>query len=208
MIPQSFLKNISHFICNKFNTLQTNKQINLKTIKIMEKSIKAIAVNYGVYLGVGLAIITAVCYAMDVLLLTNMWLGIGLLILVLGISIFSSVSAKKAQNGIISFKEAFTAFFITLVIGLLISSIVYIIIFNFVDPEAANILKEALMDKQINMMKDFGADSNAIAMAAEEFEKMENMYSIGNVLQSFVFQLIGYSIVGLISSLIIKKTEE
>ncbi|WP_375237917.1 DUF4199 domain-containing protein [Aurantibacter sp.] len=174
----------------------------------MEKSIKGIAVNYGLYLGVGLAIITAICYAMDVLLLTNMWLGIGLLILVLATSIFSSISTKKAQNGIISFKEAFTAFFITLVIALLISSIVYIVIFNFVDPEAANILKEAVMEKQINMMKDFGADSNAIAAVAEEFEKQDNMYSIGNVLQSFIFQLIGYSIVGLISSAIIKKTEE
>lgn len=174
----------------------------------MEKSIKGIAVNYGLYLGVGLAVVTAGCYAVDVLLLTNTWLGIGLLIAVLGVSIFSSVATKKAQNGLITFKEAFTAFFITLVIGLAISSLIYIVIFNFIDPEAANTLKNALMEKQINMMKDFGADSEGIALAASEFEKMDNMYSIGNVLQSFVFQLIGYSIVGLISSLIIKKTEE
>ncbi len=174
----------------------------------MEKSIKEIAANYGLYLGIALAVVTAACYSIDIELIANTYVGIGLLILVLGVSVYASIAVKKVQNGFISFKNAFTAFFITLLIGLLISSLVYIVIFNFVDPEAANTLKEIIMEKQINMMKDYGADSKAIAIVAEEFEKQDNMYSIENILQSLVFQLIGYSIVGLISSLIIKKTEE
>ena len=183
-------------------------QLNYNNTIIMEKSTKSIAVNYGLYLGLGLTAITAICYAVDILLLNNTMVGVGLLLLVIILHIMSSIATKKAQGGYISFKDAFTSFFITLAIGLLISSLVYIVIFNFIDPEAAETLKNAVMEKQIEMMKGFGADPKMMSGIAEEFEKQGNMYSIANVLKSFVFQLAGYSLIGLISSLIIKKNEE
>ena len=94
------------------------------------------------------------------------------------------------------------------VIGLVISAFVSIIIFNFIDPEAAVVLKEKLMDSQVQTMRNWGAPEESVAAVVEEFEKQDNMYSIGNVLQSILFQIIGFSIVGLIASLIIKRNPE
>ncbi|MCF7561365.1 DUF4199 domain-containing protein [Sabulilitoribacter multivorans] len=170
----------------------------------MEKSIKSLATNWGLYLGVALALLTVLGYV-NLDLFTKWWFGIGMLILVIVMGIISAMKSKGLLGGFISFKNAFTSYFITVALGLVISTVVSIIIFNFVDPEAANTLKEKIMDSQVQMMQNFGAPEEAIAEAVEKLEAQENMFSIGKVLQSLAFQLIGYSIVGLIVALVVKK---
>ena len=41
----------------------------------------------------------------------------------------------------------------------------------------------------------------------EEMEKQEDMYSLGNILQALAFQLVGFSVVGLIVALVVKKED-
>ncbi|MBR9756552.1 MAG: DUF4199 domain-containing protein [Algicola sp.] len=174
----------------------------------MEKPIKSIATNYGLYLGAILALISVTAYAVNLDLYTKWWFGITILILIIIAGIVSTSKVKTALNGVISFKEAFTAYFITVLIGLVISAVMSIIIFNVIDPEAALVLKEKVVDTQVEMMRSFGAPEEAVAEAVEKMEAQSNMYSIGNVLQSIVFQLIGFSIVGLIVALVMKKGHE
>ena len=81
-------------------------------------------------------------------------------------------------------------------------------IFNFIDPEAAVVLKDLMLNSQVEMMRNFGAPEESIVQIVEEFEKQDNMFSMGNVLQSLAFQLVGFSIVGLIAALIMKKSDE
>ncbi|MGB1211210.1 MAG: DUF4199 domain-containing protein [Lacinutrix venerupis] len=174
----------------------------------METTTKSSAVNFGLILGAILAGLTIIAYAVNLDLLTKWWFGIGILLLVIVLGILSSIKSKKLLNGFITFKEAFTSYFITVVVGLLISAVISIVIFNFVDPEAADLLKEKIMDSQVQTMRDWGAPEESVAAVVEEFEKQDNMYSVGNVLQSLLFQIIGFSIVGLISSLILKRNPE
>ncbi|MCB4798744.1 DUF4199 domain-containing protein [Neotamlana laminarinivorans] len=170
----------------------------------MEKSTKSLALNWGLYLGVLLTLSTILGY-INLDLFTKMWYGIILLIAVIVFGVISAVKSKKLLGGYISFKDAFTSFFITVSVGLAISTIVSIIIFNFIDPEAAIVLKEKMMNSQVEMMRNFGAPQEAIEQAVEKLEAEENMFSITNVVQNFIFQLIGYIIVGLIAALVIKK---
>ncbi len=173
----------------------------------MNTTIKSSAINYGLYLGGLLSILTILAYAINLDLFANMWFGISMLIAIIIFGIISTIKSRNILNGFISFKDAFTSYFITIVIGLLISSIISIVIFNFIDPEAATILKEKIMDAQVEGMRNWGAPEEAIEKAVEKFEAQDNMYSIGNVLQSLMFQIIGFSVVGLISSLILKKED-
>ena len=170
----------------------------------MEKSMKSLATNWGLYLGVILALLGVIGYV-NLDLLTKWWFGISMLILIIVFGIVSSMKSKALQGGFISFKLAFTSFFITVALGLVVSTFVTIVIYNFVDPEAAVTLKEKIIDSQAEMMQNFGAPEEAIAKALEEFEAQENMFAIGQVLKSLAFQLIGYIIVGLIAALVIKK---
>jgi hypothetical protein len=173
----------------------------------METSIKSNGINHGLYLGGVLALLTVISYAIDLGLFTKWWYGVGLMILVIIFGIISAMSSKKLLGGFINFKGAFSSYFITVAVGIIISSLVSYIIFNVVDPEAANILKDKILDTQVEMMRGFGAPQETIAEVVEQMEKEDNMFSIAKVAQSIAFQLIGFSVVGLIVALVVKKED-
>ncbi|GAA3654141.1 DUF4199 domain-containing protein [Flavivirga jejuensis] len=172
----------------------------------MEKSLKSIASNYGLYLGAILSLLTLIGYAVSLDLFTKIWFGIGFLLIIIVLGIISVSNSKKSLGGFISFKNAFTSYFITILIGLIVSAVVSIIIFNFIDPDAAKTLQEKIIETQIQRLESFNVPSEAIAETLEKMESQGNMYSIGNILQSIVWQLAGFSVVGLIVAAVMKKS--
>ena len=175
----------------------------------METTTKSSAINLGLYLGIGLSLYTILCYAFKIELLVNLWLILLIIpILIITFGVISAIKAKSNQNGFITFKDAFTAYFIPIAIGLIISTIIGVILFNFVDPESTIILKEKIIDTAVQMMRNLGAPEDAVAQALEELEAEEDMFSIGNQIWSLAKQLLGFSIVGLIVALIIKRNQE
>lgn len=173
----------------------------------MEKSLKSSSLNYGMYLGLILAALTVVGYAISLDLFTKWWFGILMMILVIIFGIISSMKARKLMGGFINFKNAFTAYFIAILVGIVISSVVSIIIFNVIDPDAAIILQDKIIEMQVEMMQNFGTPQDAIDKAVNDMQANGNMYSIGNILKSIAYQLIGFSIVGLIVALVVKKND-
>lgn len=171
----------------------------------MENSIKSSAINLGLYLGVILAASTVLAYALNLELLTNMFYGIVLFIIAVGMSTFSTYKSKKMLGGFISFKNAFSSFFITIAIGLLINLVVGYIIFNVIDPEAAVTLQEKALEMQLEMLKNFGMTGEALDAAVDAAEKQGSIYSIPNLLKGLAGYLVFYSIIGLITSLIMKR---
>lgn len=173
----------------------------------METSIKSNAINYGLYLGGTLSLLTVFAYAVNLDLFTQWWYGVGLMILVIIFGIISAMTSKKLVGGIINFKGAFSSYFIAVAIGIIISSLVSFVIFNFIDPDAAKLLQEKILDSQVAMMRGFGAPEDSIAEVVEQMEKEDNMFAITKVAQSIAFQLIGFSVVGLIVALVVKKDD-
>ncbi|MFD0989602.1 DUF4199 domain-containing protein [Mariniflexile jejuense] len=172
----------------------------------MEKSLKSIATNYGLYLGILLALLTVISYAINIELLTYTWYGIFILIAIVAFGIVSVAKIKQAQNGFASFKESFSAYFITVLIGLIISTVVSYLIFNFIDTEAAGILKEKTVEKTVQMMKSFNAPNEAIAEAVEKIES-QNQFSIGGILKGLAAYLVFFSVIGLIVAAAMKKSK-
>ena len=170
----------------------------------MEKSIKSSAINYGLYLGAALSLITVAIYAIDLDLMVNMWLGIFLLIVVAGVGVVSTAKSKSLQNGFISFKEALGSYVLTVAIGYLISTLVSYILFNFIDPEAAVYLQEKTVEITVSMMEGFNVPAEAISEAVAKIES-SNQYGLGNLLKSFAFGMIFQIIIGLIVAAIMKK---
>lgn|SRR5690606_6684585 len=171
----------------------------------MENSKKSIAINYGLYLGSLLAILTALAYAINLDLLTNMWYGIFIFIAIIVFGIISVAKTKQLQNGFATFKESFTSYFITVLIGLLVSTIVSYLLFNFIDTEAANILKEKTIESTIQMLESFNTPADKIAETVEQIES-QNQYSILNILKGLAGYLVFFSIIGLIVAAAMKKT--
>ncbi len=173
----------------------------------MEKALKSSSATYGLYLGLILAALTIIGYSVSLDLFTKWWFGIIFLLVVIIIGIMSSMKARKLLGGFISFKNAFTSYFIAILVGIVISSIVSILIFNVVDPDAATMLQEKIIESQVAMLENFGAPQEAIDKTVSDIQAGGNMYSIGNILKSIAFQLVGFSIVGLIVAAVVKKND-
>ncbi len=171
----------------------------------MEKSIKSSAINYGLYLGGALSLITIAIWFIDINLMANMWLGIGLLLAIIAFGVVSTAKSKSIQGGFLTFKEAFSSYFFTTAIGIAISLLVSMILFNFVDPDAAKEIQQITVERTITMMEGFGAPSEAVAEAVEKIES-ENQYSIVNTLKGLAWSCLFQAIIGLIVALIMKKS--
>jgi hypothetical protein len=171
----------------------------------MEPTPKSIAVNNGLYLGGILALISVLIYAVNLDLFTEWWLGIILFIVVVVYGVLSSIKSRTILGGFISFKQAFTSYFITIAIGTLIATIVGIAIFTFIDPEAATYLNEQILLLTKQTMERFGIPQEAMQAALDEAAKKDN-FSLGMQSQAFVFRLAFYAVIGLIVALIVKKT--
>ncbi|MFK5981957.1 MAG: DUF4199 domain-containing protein [Flavobacteriaceae bacterium] len=171
-----------------------------------EISLKKSSVNYGIILGAILGITTTLIYVIDIELLTKWWLGIILFFIAIAVGIVSVAKTKSLLGGIMSFKEAFTSYFITMAIGLLINVIVGILIFVVIDPDAAAFLQERIIEMSRSMMESFGAPEEEINKAIADMEG-NNSYSFGSQLQAYVFQLVFYSVFGLLVALIMRKKD-
>ena len=171
----------------------------------MKPTNKSNSINLGLYLGATLAAIVVLIYAIDLDLMVEWWLSVALLTVVIAFGVVAAKRAKINNVGLLSFKEAFVNYFLTIAVGTAISAVVGIVIFNVVDPEAATHLNEQILLKSKQMMEGFGMPQEAMATALDEASKKDN-FSIGSQLQSYVFSLALYAIIGLIVALIVKKT--
>ncbi len=166
-------------------------------------SIKKSAMSYGFLLGGILALMTTLMYVLNPELFTKWWVGIISLVMVLVIGVISVAKAKSLQNGIINFKQAFTAYFITVALGYFISTLVGILIFNIIDPDLAGFIQERTMEITAEFMQKFGTPQADIDKALAKMAEQDN-FSIGSQLKSYVFGLAFMSVFGLLIALIFK----
>lgn len=173
----------------------------------MEKSLKSSATSYGLYLALILSSLTIIGYAVYLDLFTQWWFGISQMLLVIIFGIISAVKARSLSGGFISFKNAFTAFFITIAIGIIIPALIGLVIFNFIDPDAATLLQEKIVNSQLSMMENFGAPQEAIDEAMKQMEAQGSFFSVSNSLKTIAYQLVGFSVVGLIVAAVVKRKD-
>ena len=172
----------------------------------MEKSLKSIATNYGLYLGVLLTLLTILVYTFSLELFVNPLYIISVMIATIIFGLISIIKCKQRFNGYINFKEAFKAYFIVAIIGLGISTLVTFVLFNFIDIEASETIKEKTIEKFIEMLKGINTSEQEISNTIDKI-KNENLYSFSNVLQRLIMNyLLPITIIGLMSAAFIKKT--
>jgi len=162
------------------------------------------AMNFGLFLGVFLIVMTTVIYSVDISLFTSSWIGIVNIAIITAFGIVATIKHKNNIGGFITFKESFTSFFIVVVLGFFISTIFSIILFNYIDPEAKAIITENIIQYTVDMMEKFGAKAADINKIVDEMQKTDSFGPLGQ-LKGFAFNTILYSIIGLIASLIIKR---
>lgn len=170
----------------------------------MNEIIKKNGISYGIITGVVSALITTAIYSIDLNLFVKWWLGILIFLVYIVISIILLSKTKKELKGIFSFKEAFTTYFISAVIGILISVGFNILLFNVIDPSAKDAINEIVIKYTAETMQKFGAPSASVAEAVKKMQE-NNPYSTIELLKSSIFSIAGSALFGLLLALIFKS---
>lgn len=180
---------------------------NLKIMSNLTPEIKSQASKFGLISAAIIVGYTLIAYLVDMSLFTNTWLGALRFVVLIVVLILAVNASKKLMGGYISFGQAFTASFITSLIGSLISTAFTIILFDFIDKEAAAQITELAIEASIEMMEKFGAtDTDAIDKMQEELRN-NNQYSTANQAKGFFYGLIFYAVLSLVIAAFTKKNQ-
>lgn len=170
----------------------------------MTEAIKKNGVKFGVILGVVAILTTSIIYATDITLLANMSTGFIVLAVQLVILIAGTLAAKKAMGGYISFKEAFTTYFIIAALGMAISIIFNMILLNLIDPGAKELITEKMIENTMGWVKNSGMKAEDLRKMVEEMRAADSYGYVGQI-KSYFGILIFYTVIGLIVAAILKK---
>ena len=170
----------------------------------MNEIIKKNGVSFGIITGVVSALITTAIYLIDLNLFIKWWLGIIIFLIYITIGIVLLSKTKKELKGIFSFKEAFTTYFISAVIGILISVGFNILLFNVIDPSVKDTLNEITIKYTVETMEKFGAPSSAINEAVKKMQE-SSPYSTLELIKGSAFSIAGSALFGLLLALIFKS---
>ncbi len=170
----------------------------------MNEIIKKNGLTFGAILGLFSVAFTTLIYVVDIKLFMSWWLGGISLILNIIIGVVLVSKTKKQLDNNISFKDAFSVYFIAGALGSTISALYNYVLFNFIDPQAKETIKEMTIKYTVEMMEKFGTPKEALNQTIAELQKADN-YSLGNIFMGLLFVYIIVSIFGLILAAIFKS---
>ena len=176
----------------------------------METNLKKNSIDIGIKLGTFLFFITAIIYTIDLNYFTNFLLMLGVYrIPVICFGIYAIITSRKLNNGLLTFKEAFTSYFLCVVVGYSLLNVGSIIIFKFIDPISAQIINQNMTPAVLDFMHTI--NSYAFLFPPEAFDMaIENMrnfdgFSYSNIISEFFNRLLMNAIFAVPLALIFKR---
>ena len=171
----------------------------------MDKSLKKVASTYGLYLGAILSIMAILAFTNNLDLFLKPWFGLIIYGLCLLAGFVSLIKIKISTGGYLSFRHSFASYFIAVLVGITLFTLVTFILFNYVDTDASNYLKKMSIDKNIEVLKSIGTSPEKLTETRTNLES-ENLFSLGNAIQTLIITyIIPLSIIGLLVAATFKK---
>lgn len=170
----------------------------------MNEIIRKNGITFGIITGLVSVLTTTLIYTIDLKLFTSWWIGILSILIYISIGVYLLMKTKKELKGIFPFKEAFTTYFISAVIGILISMVFNIILFNFIDPAAKDTIKELTIKYAVEMMQKFNAPAASINQAIKDMQA-NDQFAPMQLLKGSFFSIAFSAVFGLILAAIFKS---
>lgn len=171
---------------------------------MINEIIKKNGLTFGIITGIGSALITTLIYTIDLKLFTSWWVGVLSMVFYVVIAIVLLSKTKKEFNGLLNFKDAFTTYFISALVGLAISLLFNIILFNFVDPSAKDVIKDLTIKYMMETMTKFNAPAATVNEAIKNLQE-NDQFSIMGLLKGSLTNIIFITIFGLIMAAFFKS---
>lgn len=168
------------------------------------EEIRKSAAKIGLFLGLFVIVATTLVYTIDLSLFTASWYGMANMAIVIAFGVTAAIQAKKSQGGFLTFRQTFTSFFIAVLVGLFLSTVFSILLFNIIDPEAKQIITDNVIKMTAGLMEKFGTKPADINEIIKEMKKTDS-FGVYGQLKGFLFNIIIYSVIGLVTALIIRR---
>lgn len=180
----------------------------METAEIEKPSPFAHALKSGLYVGIINALLTIILYVVDPTILANFGVGFGIILLNFVLVIVFGIQYRKEVGGYLSFGQAFLHGFLTFAVAGLIGILFNVLLYTVIDPDLPEVIAAAAMENTAEMLEGMGMAAGDIDAAMAEAEASTlDQYSVAGMLMSYVWALIIYAIVALITGLIVKKNE-
>ena len=175
---------------------------------IVTKDLVKPAAKSGLTLGLIGIIITLVIYFINAKLLANIWVGITILIISLVLVVLFGINYRKQVGGYLSFKNAFLFSLILLMVAGLIGQSFNFLLFNVIDQDLTEVVTDAALENTERMMEKFNVPDEEVDKALERTEaQMANQYQPAGVMKAYLYSIIIYAIISLITGAIIKRRD-
>lgn len=166
------------------------------------------AIKSGVMLGVVGIVLTLLFYLVDPTLLAKWWVGIITLVLSLFLVCYFGIQHRNEIGGFMAFGKAWVYSMQLFVVAGLISTVFNILLYNVIDTELAGIVADQAVENAEAMMSNFGMPEDQMDEALEKARTDTlDRFTVAGSLIGFLWGLIVYAVLSLITGAIIKKKE-
>jgi len=167
------------------------------------------ALKFGFIIGIVNIIIGVLAYMVGEALMVKWWFGLLIIVINIGLVVYSGNQYRSSVGGFMNFKTAFSVTFLTLLFAGILGTIFNILLYHVIDPELPARLTKAAIEQTEQMMTNMGAPADRIdeQMAAVE-GRLENQFTLMGQIKGFGIGLIIYVILSLILGAILKKSEK
>ena len=171
----------------------------------MKDPIKKIGLQNGLILGILLILFSTYLHFYNLELLTNVWLGFSTLLIMIGFGIFSILKTKSALGGLITFKEAFSSYFYTILMGNLLNTFYLLLLYLVIlSPETKETIRELMINLNIKLMQQGNAPQKTIDEAIPLYKSFDP-FTVSEVITSAVKYLLRDCLIGFIVALIFRN---
>ena len=171
----------------------------------MTDPIKRIGLRNGLILGALLILFSTYLHFYNLQLLTNIWLGFSTVFVMIAFGIGSILQTKTKLGGLISFKEAFSSYFYTILVGSALNTLYLLLLYLVIlSPETKEIIRQMMIDLNVRLMHQGNAPQKVIDEAMPVFQTF-NPFTVSEVLTSAVKYLLRDCLIGFLVALIFRN---
>lgn len=165
------------------------------------------AIKSGVMLGVISIVLTLLIYIVDPTFLVSMWMMVFFLIFI-GLVSYFGIQHRNEIGGYMAFGKAWIYSMQLLVVTGIVATIFNILLYNVIDTELPTMLADQSVENAEAMMSRFGMPEDQMDEALEKTRTDTlNRFTVSGSIVGFLWGLIVYAILSLITGAIIKKKE-
>src|SRR5690625_1504531 len=170
----------------------------------ISKSIKNSAKNNGLLLGLFIVVVTVGAYALDWDIFLSPWFQFSKFIIVMVLGIRAVAQPRRLNPPKFTFRDGFSAFFITAALGLFIFIIANWVLFDLIDSDAGHYISETSIDMQEERLKELDRDEEEIK---ETVTDLRGSYQFGflNQIRGYFINLVLYCIPAALVAVVFKK---